>query len=412
MTTLTSPIMFEDIWAAARRIKGGVVYTPCPYAELLSQAVGCEVYCKLDYLQRTGSFKERGARNALLQLPEEKRKNGVIAASAGNHALGLAYHGKQLGIPVTVVMPKFAPMTKISNCRKLGAKVVLAGDHLENSRQFALEIMEKEGSTYIHGFDDPAVIAGQGTMGLEILEQVPDVEAIVVPVGGAGLIAGLALAVKTMRPSVQVIGVEPIRAASFAAALAAGKPVQTAITPTLADGLAVACVGANAFELARKHVDKVVTVSEREIALAVLRLVEMQRGVVEGAGATGLAAAIAGKLPELAGKKVVFPLCGGNLDTPVLGRIIERGLAADGRLCRFEVGISDRPGGLAKLATLIAAEGASFRDISHDRTFGAQDLASVNVHCVVETDDVEHIKRIHHRLVGEGFSVKFYDWTL
>jgi threonine dehydratase len=375
----------------------------------LSQLLGFTAFFKLDYLQRTCSFKERGARNSLLLLGEAERKRGVIAASAGNHALGLSYHGKLLGVPVTVVMPLTAPLTKVNNCQLLGAKVIQVGNSLEEARLFAVDLAQKEGLTYVHGFNDWAVIAGQGTMGLEIVEQVPDVEVVVVPVGGAGLIAGVAMAVKTLRPSVQVIGVEPTRAASLTAAFKAGRPVAVEVGSTLADGLAVACVGGNAFELSRKYVDKMVTVDERWIALAVLRLVEMERGVVEGAGASGLAACLAGLLPELKGKRVVLPLCGGNIDTPMLGRIIDRGLAADGRLCRFSVGISDRPGGLARLATLIAAEGASVKDIFHDRTFAGEDLTSVNVHCVAETRDGSHILRLRDRLAKEGFKARFQD---
>ena len=403
------PITFADITAARDRVRSGIYYSPCPISEPLSQLLGFSAYFKLDYLQRTCSFKERGARNALLLMDAETRRRGVIAASAGNHALGLAYHGKLLGVPVTVVMPLNAPLTKVANCQSLGAKVMQVGDGLEDARIFAVDLAVKEGLTYVHGFDDPAVIAGQGTMGLEILEQVPDVEAIVVPVGGAGLIAGVALAVKSLNPDVKIIGVEPARAASLAAAFKAGEAVKIDITPTLADGLAVARVGKNALEVSRKYVDKLVAVEERWIALAVLRLVELERGVVEGAGAAGLAACLAGLLPELAGKRVVLPLCGGNIDTPMLGRIIDRGLAADGRLCRFTAAISDRPGGLARLAALIAAEGASVKDIFHDRTFAGEDLANVNVHCVVETRDRSHIMRLRDRLNKEGFKTTFQD---
>jgi threonine dehydratase len=224
------------------------------------------------------------------------------------------------------------------------------------------------------------------------------------------LIAGVALAIKTLKPSVRVIGVEPMRAACYTAALAAGKPVKVYLSPTLADGLSVPIVGANAFEVARPHVDQVVTVTEREIALAVLRLVEMEKSVVEGAAAAPLAACLAGKLPEMADRNVVIPLCGGNIDTPVLGRIIERGLAADGRLCRFDATISDRPGGLAQVAAVIAETGASIRDIDHDRAFAGEDLASVKIHCVVETRDAEHIHTLRDRLRLEGFTVDFNEF--
>jgi threonine dehydratase len=342
----------------------------------------------------------------LLLSPEQKRR-GVIAASAGNHALGVTYHGKLLGVPVTVVMPKFAPLTKVVNCRQMGAKVILHGDNYDEARLHAMQLAESEGYTLIHGFDDPAVIAGQGTMGLEIVEQVPDLEAVIVPIGGAGLIAGVALAIKTLKPEVKVIGVESDCATSYIQSLNSGGPATVTIKSTLADGLAVSCVGKNAFAIARKHVDRAVAVKEKDIALAVLRLVELEKSVVEGAGATPLAACLAGLVPELAGHKVVLPLTGGNIDTTVLGRILERGLASDGRLCRFSATISDRPGSLAQFAALVADEGASIIDIAHDRAFAKGDISTVTINCIVETRDFEHIKSLHQRLNKEGFESTF-----
>jgi threonine dehydratase len=398
-------ITFQDITSAAERIKGGIIRSPCPPSIPLSEATGCEIYCKLEYLQRTGSFKERGARNALLLLAEEQRARGVIAASAGNHALGLAYHAKLLGIPATVVMPKSAPLTKVSNCRQMGANVILEGNNIEEARAHALTLVEKNGLTHIHGFNDPAIIAGQGTLGLELIEQVPQIDAVIVPIGGAGLVAGLSLAIKTLRPQVKIYGVEPERAASFQAALEAGAPVTVPMKPTLADGLAVPCVGSNAFAIARPLVDRHLLVSEHAIALAVLRLMELEKAVVEGAGAAPLAACLAGLAPELAGKKVVLPLCGGNIDTNIVGRIIEHGLAEDGRLCRFSAIISDRPGGLARFSTVIAEAGANIMDIEHDRAFASDDIQTVMVHCVIETRDREHLRQVRARLIAEGFEV-------
>ena len=400
-------VEFSDILSAAERIKGRVVYSPCPASVPLSIATGMEVFCKLEYLQRTGSFKERGACNALLLLDAEQKARGVIAASAGNHALGVAYHGKLLDVPVTVVMPKSAPLTKVVNCRQMGVNVILQGNSYEEARQCATQLGVERGLALIHGFDDPAVIAGQGTMGLEIVEQAPELDAIIVPIGGAGLIAGVALAIKTLKPGVTVIGVQPERATSYVTALQAGKPVHATMRPTLADGLAVSCVGGRAFEIARPLVDRVVLVKERDLALAVLRLMELEKAVVEGAGAAPLAACLAGLLPELAGRKVVLPLCGGNIDTTILGRILERGLASDGRLCRFSATISDLLGGLAQFAALIADEGASIVDIEHDRAFANGDITTVAVHCVVETRDAGHINSLHERLQREGFEVSF-----
>jgi threonine dehydratase len=401
------PISLADITAAALRIRPAVGVTPCPASVALSLVAGCDVYCKLDYLQRTGSFKERGARNALLLLDDRQKKRGVIAASAGNHALALAYHAGLLDIPVTVVMPIHAPLMKVNNCRQLGASIVQHGQTIADAADLAHQLETQHGFTYINGFDHPAIIAGQGTMGLEILEQVPDVDAIIVPIGGGGLVAGIALAVKTVRPKVHIIGVEPQRAASFTAAIEAGKPVRIETRPTLADGLAVPRVGDNAFRIAVDRIDRVVTVTEHAIAMAILRLVELEKSVVEGAGAAGLAALLDGKLPELKGKKVVLPLCGGNIDTPVLGQIIDRGLVADGRLCRFETTISDRPGGLARFAATLAECGASVRDIAHDRAFAGDDLNEVKVRCLVETRDAEHAKSLQARLKEEGYVLRF-----
>jgi len=396
-------ISIQDVHAAAARIQGAVLRTPCAPSVALSEITGCEIFCKFENLQRTGSFKERGARNALLLLSDEQKMRGVIAASAGNHASALSYHGKLLGVPVTVVMPRFAPLMKVRSCEHMGARVLLHGNDISEAREHAMQFVREEKLTYINGFDDPAIIAGQGTLGLEIIEQVPDCHAILVPIGGAGLIAGVALAAKSLQPRVQIIGVQAERAASFDAAMKNGAPIHIQLAHTLADGLAVPRVGDNAFAIARSLVDKTVLVDEHQIALAVLRLIELEKTVVEGAGATPLAALLSGQLSELRGKKVVLPLCGGNIDTNMLGRIIERGLAADGRLCRFTANISDRPGGLAGFTSILAEEGASVRDVEHDRAFAGDDVSRVAVHCVIETRDFEHMTRVRERLMKEGF---------
>src|SRR5437016_3022609 len=355
-----------------------------------------EIFCKLDNLQRTGSFKERGARNALAQLSPEQQTRGVIAASAGNHAQALAYQGKLLGIPATVVMPKFAPLVKVNNCQKLGATVVLHGRDFGEAKAHAHVIAKEKGLAYIDGYDDPAIIAGQGTMGLEIVEQTPDLDAVIVPVGGGGLLAGVSLAVKTLRPKVKIVAVEAENVASFSAALEAGKPTKVAMHPTLADGLAIPQVGTNAFRIAKSLVDLAVTVTEEQIALAILRLVELEKSVVEGAAAT-----------PLAGKRVVLLICGGNIDPNVLSRVIERGLVADGRLGRFTAIISDRPGGLADLATQIASTGASIKQVVHDRAFASSDVSAVNVLCTVETRYHQHLAELRALLKSHG--VKTYD---
>ena len=398
-------VTLDDIVAARARIGGGVVRTPCVEAPALSRITGASVFVKLEFQQRTGSFKERGARNALLQLPAAARRNGVVAASAGNHALALAWHGRDLGIPVTVVMPKVAPLVKQARCRELGARVLIHGANIAEAKEHAEQFVTGEGMTYIHGFNDAAIIAGAGTVALEVLEEVPDLDAVIVPVGGAGLLAGVGIAMKARRPEALVVGVEPRRAASFAEALRQGAPKRIAMDPTLADGLAVPEVGARAFALARGRVDRIVTVDEDLISLAILRLVEMQHGVVEGAGASPLAALLSGELHELRGKKVVLLLCGGNIDPLVLARVIEHSLAVDGRLVQFSATISDRPGGLADLAATVASTGASVQDIRHERIFGGSDVSRVRVSCVVEVRDARHADELQEALRTKGIRV-------
>ncbi|XP_025111403.1 uncharacterized protein LOC112574492 [Pomacea canaliculata] len=388
---------FYEISTAAYKIRDGIQQTPCTKSQM-SQSLGMELYFKKEFLQFTGSFKERGARFTLLQLSPEQQEAGVVAASAGNHALALSYHGHSLGIPVTVVMPIVAPIMKLSACRQFGANVIVKGDDIGESKKYAMCLAKKKGLVYINGYDHPHILAGQGTIGLEILSQVPDIDACIVPVGGGGLIAGIAVAIKTLNPNVKIIGVESERCASFSAALKAGKPVYTKSCSTLADGLAVPTIGVNAFHTSKTLIDKMLIVKEAFIALAILRLIEQEKAVVEGAGAAGLAAIIQGLVPELKGKKVVALLCGGNIDTTALGRVLERGLATEGRLVRFVVTVSDRPGGIAELTKIIADLGVSIKDILHERAWLKSDVFSVQVKCVVETTDIEHSRRLEKRL--------------
>ena len=397
------PVTLQDIQAARERIRDVVYHSPCPYSLQLSRLCGCEIYCKLDHLQITGSFKERGARNKLLLLPPEARQRGVVAASAGNHAQALAYHGHELGIEVTVVMPKWAPLIKVTNCRGFGARVILHGDSYDEARAHAKALAEKDRATYVPGFDDVDIIAGQGTMGLEILEDVADVDAVVVPVGGGGLISGVGVAVKSLRPQARIIGVEPHHAPTLHASLRAGRVVRIESKPTLADGLAIAEVGKICFEIAKHVVDDLVMVNEAQIAMSVLRLLELEKTVVEGAGAVPLAAALQRSM-SLEGKKVVLCLCGGNIDVTLVSRIIERGLAADGRLCRVVTQMSDRPGSLARLASVLASTGASVKEVYHDRHFGPADVGAVAIAAVLETRDFAHIEQIKTALREAGIT--------
>lgn len=410
-------MLFEDVAIAATRIRGGVVRTPMTHSHWLSQLCGCDVFLKHEQYQFTGSFKERGARNALLSLSEEKRGKGVVAASAGNHALALSWHGKQLGIPVSVLMPTVAPLAKRDKCAKFDANIVVHGANIGEAKAFAETNAPFTDMTYINGYDDPEIIAGAGTMGLELVDQAPDADAfdyIMVPCGGAGLLAGVALASKTLRPGTRVIGVEPRNCASFTAALAAGEPVAAETTSTIADGLAVPVVGSNAFEVARAHTDDVCIVEESDVALAVLRLLENEKLVVEGGGATGLAAILPGGPMHAAvqGKRVAVPLCGGNIDITTLGRIIDRGLAADCRLVRFVAEVSDRAGGIAQLTDILRDNGASVKDIFHERAWLQSAVDRVQIKVIVECSGTEHSLAVRQAMLDADVSLLVWGKTV
>jgi len=411
------PVLFEDIAIAATRIRGGIVRSPMTHSYWLSQLCGCDVFLKHEQFQFTGSFKERGARNALMSLSEEKKAKGVVAASAGNHALALSWHGKQLGIPVSVVMPVIAPLTKRAKCAKFDADIIVHGDNIGISKAYAEETHPYSEMTYINGYDDPEIIAGAGTMGLEMVDQAPDADAfdyVMVPCGGAGLLAGVALASKTLRPHTKVIGVEPRNCASFTAALEAGEPVAAATSSTLADGLAVPTVGSNAFEVARAHTDEIVIVDESDVALAVLRLLENEKVVVEGGGATGLAAILPGgpMHREVQGKRVAVPLCGGNIDITTLGRVIDRGLAADCRLVRFVAEVSDRAGGIAEVTSLLSQHGASVKDVFHERAWLQSAVDRVQIKFIVECTGPEHSVAVRDKLIEAGVPLLVWGKTV
>lgn len=398
-------VTLEQIQAARERIAPAIYHSPCPYSLSLSRLCGCEIYCKLDHLQMTGSFKERGARNKLMLLSEAQRKAGVIAASAGNHALGLAYHGQELGIPVTVVMPRWAPLVKVRNCREFGATVLLESDNFDQAYGRAKELAAERGLLFVPGFDDADIIAGQGTCGLEILEDVPDADAVIVPVGGGGLLAGVGAAIKAKRPQVRVIGVEAENAPTLEISLRKGEVTCIDTRPTLADGLAVARVGRLCFEIIRTVMDQLVMVNEAEIARSILRLLELEKMAVEGAGAVSLAGALHPDL-KLSGKKVVLLLSGGNIDVTMIAGVIERGLATEGRLCRVRALISDRPGGLARLLNVIAATGANIKEVSHDRNFAPPDVGFVAVTCIMHTRDADHIAQIRQAMSDAGVEIR------
>jgi threonine dehydratase len=390
------------IQRAHGRIRAAFFHQPTPLVKARIAEAGYDIYYKCEHAHWTGSFKERGALNVLLQLTPEQMKVGVIAASAGNHALALAYHGNRLGIPVTVVMPTIAPLTKIERCQGFGARVVIDGLNIAESRVIADKLRQTTKQVYVNGFDHPRIVNGAGTCGIEIMEQLPDVEAIVVPVGGAGLIAGVAMAVKQRNPNVRVIGVESEACPSYTAAMKAGKPVTVDVKPTLADGLHVPTVGAHSFYVSRDYVDEVIVVREKFIAMAVLSVLENDKMVTEGAGACGVAAVLSGQLEHLRGMKTVVILCGGNIDVTALGRVIERGLHMSHRLIRFTTSIPDRPGGLAGFTQRLAATGASVKDIMQERPFILSDKIT-RIRVTIEAKSSSHAEQVLSTLRGHGY---------
>jgi len=390
------------IHAAMARIRDSIYLSPCARSEDFSQHTGNSVYLKLDNLQRTGAFKERGALNKLLTLTADERKRGVIAASAGNHAQGVAYHAGRHGIRAQIVMPLTTPLIKVSATKGYGAEVVLHGANYDEACEEAVRRSEQSGMTFIHPFDDEVVIAGQGTMGLEILQQVSDVEAIIAPIGGGGLISGVACAVKETNPHVRVIGVQPARLPSMKVAIAEGHPVTLNPAPTIADGIAVRRAGEKTLPLIQKYVDDIVTVDEEEIANAVLLLLEREKTLAEGAGAAAIAALINRKT-SLSGKKVAVLVCGGNIDVSLLSRIMERGLVKDGRLVRLRVHLPDYPGALHRLTGILAQHRANIVETSYDRAYYGVNLGDTAIDITMETRGPDHIAELLSALSASGY---------
>ena len=393
----------DDIYAARERIRSKIVQTPLMESITLGEICGRRVFCKFENLQMTASFKERGALNKLLKLEEADRRRGVIAASAGNHAQGLAYHGGRLGIPVTIVMPEHTPIIKVLHTQKMGARVIQAGEDFDEAHQRALEVAEREGLVFVHPFDDPDVIAGQGTIGLELLEQSGEFDSVIVPVGGGGLLAGIALAIKNSRPDVKLIGVEAENVASMAAALR-GEELRT-WSRTIADGIAVRRAGTLTREIVARHADALVAVGESRIAHAVQLLLEIEKSLVEGAGAVGLAALLE-RPDEVPGERSVLILSGGNMDITMLARIIEKGLVADGRLARLVVDVPDVPGGLAAVTARISKEKGNIREVIHQRAFYNTPIGIARVEFIVETRSRDHVRQIVDALAREGYKVE------
>jgi threonine dehydratase len=394
-----SEASLEGVRAAAGRIAGAVERTPFLRSRTLSRVAGCELWLKFENLQFTASFKERGALNKLLTLPEAERARGVIAMSAGNHAQGVAYHAARLGVRAVIVMPRGTPNNKVTSTRVHGAQVVLEGETLSQAADHARELAAREGFTFIHPYDDAAVICGQGTVGLEMLEDVPELDALVVPVGGGGLVSGIALAAKALRPGIRVYGVESKTWSAMYQRLH-GLPVEVG-GDTLAEGIAVRDVSELTLGLCRKHVDEILLVDEQAIERAIVALIEIEKTVAEGAGAAGLAAVLADP-SRFAGLRVGMPICGGNIDSRVLAAVLMRGLVRDGRLVRMRVSMPDVSGSLAKAAALIGEAGGNIVEVEHQRFFGTASVKTPEVEFVVETRDREHTRGIVAHLAAHG----------
>ncbi|MGC2332797.1 MAG: threonine ammonia-lyase [Candidatus Acidiferrales bacterium] len=396
-------VTLETIEAARDRIGDSVFLSPFMRSETFSKLTGSSIYLKLENLQMTGSYKERGALNKILLLTDDEKRRGVIAASAGNHAQAVAYHATKRGIAAQICMPLTTPIVKVTATREFGGEVILAGTNYDETCHEALRRCAEGHLTFIHPFDDEAVIAGQGTVGLEMLGQHPDLDVLVIPVGGGGLIAGVSCAVKAIRPQIRVVGVQTSKLPSMKAALEHGGPVTLPPKVTIADGIAVRCAGSVTYPLVKKYVDDIVTVDEEEIANAILLLLEKEKTLAEGAGAVATAAVIQDKIPAK-GKKVGVFVGGGNIDVSVLSRIIERGRVKDGRLVRLRIHLPDHPGALHRLSGVIAEQKANIVETQHNRAYYGVLLGDTVIDITMETRGPEHVAELSAALDAAGYA--------
>jgi threonine dehydratase len=396
-------VSLADVQAAARQLEGQVVLTPCLPSQHLSELLGCHITLKFETFQRCSSFKERGACVKLTSLSEDERGRGVVAMSAGNHAQGVACHAARLGIPATIVMPRLTPFVKVEQTAKFGAKVVLEGDSVEDASVFAHKIAAERDLTFVHPYDDPLIIAGQGTLVLEMLEAAPDLDVLVVPIGGGGLIAGVATAAKAIKPDIEIVGVQ---AAACPSSYRKRAGLPTAATrPTIAEGIAVKAPGDLTFPIIQALVGDILLVEEEALEQAVLTLLEVEKTVVEGAGAAGLAA-VTSYRERFAGRRVGLVLCGGNIDLRLLSIVVQRGLARSKRLVWLRVGMADAPGNLARAAALIGEAGGNIVEVDHQRLFSPLSVKSSEVNFIIETRNANHATELITALRSAGFDVR------
>ena len=396
-------VTLDDIRAAAARLRGQVVETPCLHSRTLSQLCGCEVFLKFENHQFTASFKERGALNRMAQLTPDERVRGVLAVSAGNHAQGVAYHAQRMAVPATIVMPRFAPTVKVENTRRFGAEVVLHGDTFDEARLHGLALAESRGLTLVHPYDDAAVIAGQGTIALEMLAQVPQLDTLLVAIGGGGMLAGMAVAARALRPDMQVLGVQAERFPPVWNALHGGRRETGQVT--VADGIAVKSPGLLTLPLLRECVQDVLLVDEDQIEQSILLLLEIEKTVVEGAGAVGLAA-LRGHAGRFAGRHVGLVLGGGNIEPLMLAEIIHRGMVKSGRLVRLRFDVRDVPGTLAEVAAALGRLGANIDEVQHQRAFSSLSLERAQIEVVVQTRGDAHVEQMLQALRAQGYRVE------
>ncbi len=399
------PVSLNDVRAAARAIAGAVRNTACMHSRTLSELTGAQVYLKFENHQFTAAFKERGALNKLLSLDGAQRNAGVIAVSAGNHAQGVAWHASRLGIPAVIVMPRFTPHVKVEHTRAFGAEVILHGENFDEAKAHALRVMAQRRLTLVHPYDDEKVIAGQGTIALEMLDAYPDLEVLLVPVGGGGMLAGMASAAREMKPGISLIGVQTRRFPSMHAALKGLEPGFGG--NTIADGIAVREPGKLTLEIIRALVDDIVLVDEGDIEEAMLLLLEIEKTVVEGAGAVALAGLMCNR-ERFAGMKVGLVLCGGNIDPLMLADIIERGMVRSGRLTRLRVQLRDLPGSLAEVTATLAEANANIEEVHHERAFTHLPVQSAEVDFVLQTRGHEHVRQIVAALESAGFKARLH----